>query len=52
VSIKTSARVNQADARKFAAFLLASATQQRLAKFSTDTFGEPLFFTEITGQNH
>jgi tungstate transport system substrate-binding protein len=33
-------------ARKFADFLLAPQTQQAIADFDKDRFGEPLFFTE------
>jgi tungstate transport system substrate-binding protein len=52
VSHKASARLNQTDAQKFATFLLAPETQQRLAKFGVDSFGEPFFFPEGISQNN
>ena len=42
--------VRQEAARKFADFLLAPATQKRIAEFGTDRYGEPLFFAGSPGE--
>jgi len=37
-------KVNAPGARAFADFMLSSATQEQIAKFGVDKFGQPLFF--------
>lgn len=46
VDPKKSDRINAQGAKAFADFMVAKATQEKIAKFGVDKFGQPLFFAD------